>query len=113
MRVDFESTQTVEVCGPKDTYQETEFVIGLTCTNSSSPANYNPSNGGWPAEGAEFELATITVNVRHVNPYLTGPEPWDKALVLTWNQFCAIVGPEAANALIERATDEAHESGEF
>lgn len=109
MRVDFESTQTVEVCGPKDTYQETEFVIGLTCTNSSSPANYNPSNGGWPAEGAEFELATIAVNVPSVNPRV----PYHPALELSYAQLAALVSKEAADALIDRATDEAHESGEF
>ncbi len=112
MRVEFESTQMVEVCGPKDTYQETEFVIGLTCTNSSSPANYNPSNGGWPSEAAEFELATITVNVPVVKSGLQ-PQQWDKALVLTWNQFCAFVGLEAADVMVDAARDDAQESGEF
>ena len=111
-RVDFESTQTVEVCGPKDTYQETEFVIGLTCSASSSPGNYNHHDGGWPPEGAEFELATISVNVLHVNSKVETPM-WEAALVLTWTQFRAVVGLECAEAMYDEAVEEAHESGEF
>ena len=111
MRVDFESTQTVEVCGPKDTYQETEFVIGLTCSASSSPGNYNHHDGGWPPEAAEFELATISVNVPAVNPKIVDPPvSW---LKLSYNQLAALISREAADAMIDAACDDAHESGEF
>ena len=109
MRVDFESPQTVEVCGPNDTYQETEFVIGLTCTASSDPGCWNHSHGGWPSEAAEFELATISLSVPAVNSKSSAHE-W---LTLTYNQFCALVSPEAADIMIDAAIDEAIESGEF
>ena len=110
MRIDFESAQMVEVCGPKDTYQETEFVIGLTCSASSCPGNYNNIDGGWPPEYAEFELATITVTVPSVN----SKEPGQTAtLTLTYAQLAALVGQEAADVMIDTATEEAVESGDF
>lgn len=112
MRVDYNSYQTFEVCGLKDTYNETEITIGLTCTHPSRPGSFNPYDGGYPPEGPEFELASISLDVPKVKSKST-PKELDKPLELTWNQFCALVGEEMAEAMYDRAVDDACESGGF
>lgn len=112
MRTDFESTQAVEVCGPGDTYNETEFVIGLQCTSPSFGGCFNHVTGyGEPPSGPEFELTTITLSVPHVN--WKGETEKTETLELSYHQFRAVVGIDVAEKLIDAAMDAAAESGEF
>lgn len=112
MKTDFESIQTVEVCGPGDTYNETEFVVGLRCTSPSFGGCFNHVTGyGEPPSGPEFELTTIALSVPHVN--YKGETLKTERLELSYHQFRALVGIEVAEKLFDAAQDEAAESGEF
>ena len=112
MRTDFESTQSFEVCGPEDSYNETEVVIGLECTAPYSPGYFDPRWGGEPPSGPEFDVTTITVTVPRVN-YKGEIEGYDDPLNLSYRQFEALVGREVADKLTERAITAAVESGDF
>lgn len=112
MRTDYVSCQALEICGPEDTYNESEVTIGLECSASSSPGSYDPFDGGYPPEGPEFELTSISVDVPKVNSKTT-PKELDKPLELSYTQFCAVYGEEVADALIECAITDACENGGF
>ena len=112
MRTDYESIQSFEVCGPDDSYNETEVTIGLECTAASFPGCFDPRWGGEPPSGPEFDVTSITVDVPVVNykGEVTGHET---PLSLTYNQFRALVGQEVCNKLVERAEIDAAENGSF
>lgn len=108
MRNDFESSQSLEIEGPDDSFGEPSITIGLECATRSNPGQLSgPPEHCYPPEGPEFELASITFDV----PVVNSPEL--EALELTYFQFCAIYGEEVADALICRATDDAIENGGF
>ncbi len=105
MQTDYVSGQYVAVISTDGNEYEcyTEFLIGLHCTARSTPGSFNYNDGGYPPEGAEFELTTIQVSVPKVNQNLD----------LTWNQFVALVGDEIAGSLYEAAVEEVSYSGDF
>lgn len=108
MRTDFESTQSLEIEGPDDSFGEPSIIIGFECTTRSDPGQMlGPAEHCYPPEGPEFELTTITVDVPKVN------SPDMETLEFTYIQFCAVYGAEVADALIERATTDACENGGF
>lgn len=112
MRTDYESTQTVEILGPDESYNESEFVIGLRCTADSYPGYFDPRFGGEPSSGPEFEPTTIHVPVRRVNRR-EGQSEFVNPLELSWEQFVAVVGEEVADKMFDRACDDAAENGGF
>jgi hypothetical protein len=111
MRTDYESSQYVEITAG-DGYQETEFVIGLMCTANSCPGSFNPYDGGYPPEGPEFELSSITVAVMRVNRK-EGENEFESPLDLSYSQFVALVGADIADDLIEKAHEDARDEGNF
>lgn len=112
MRTDYESTQSFEVCGPEDSYNETEVTIGLECTVPYSPGYFDPRWGGEPPSGPEFDVTSIVVAVLKVN-YKGEIEGYEEPLNLTYRQFEALVGREVAEKLVERAETDAAENGDF
>lgn len=115
MRIDFTSEQELEITGVAvgdDFSNYTVFEIDLHCSASSTPGSFNPYDGGYPPEGPEFELVNVSLPVRRVNRR-EGQSEFESPLTLTYPQFCAIVGTEVADVVIDRAIDEACESGEF
>ena len=112
MKTDYESNQYVEMIGPDEAGFEATFTIGLMCTANSSPGSFNPMDGGYPPEGPEFEVYTIQVDVPKVNPK-EGEWPFEAQLILSYSQLRAIVGEEIADKLIDRAIEEACETGDF
>jgi len=109
MRTDYESTQSLEIEGPDDSFGEPSITIGLQCSARSDPGQpFGPPENCYPPEGPEFELTTITVDVPKVN----SPD-LDSVLVFSYIQFCAVYGVDVADALIECATTDACENGGF
>lgn len=109
MRTDFESTQSLEIEGPEDSFGEPSIIIGMECTARSDPGCVSgPPEHCYPPEGPEFELTTISVDVPKVNS-----KELEGVLIFTYNQFCAVYGAEVADALIERATTDACENGGY
>jgi hypothetical protein len=109
MRIDYVSEQEVEivVTGADDAAYPV-----LHCTANSTPGSFNPYDGGYPPEGPEFEFVTVSLDVPRVNRR-EGQSEYESALQLTYTQFCALVGREAADLVIDRAMDEAADSGQF
>jgi hypothetical protein len=102
---DFWSKQSVRVVYSDDLEIEVTFDIGLRCTLRSSPGYFNPIYGGEPPSGPEFDITTIEV---------VPQAPMVKCnITFTYNQFYALLGPEIAENLIDRALDEAYDSGGF
>jgi len=112
MKTDYESDQYVEMIGPDEAGFEATFCIGLMCTANSCPGSYDPSDGGYPPEGPEFEVSTIQVDVPKVNPK-EGEWPNEAPLILSYSQLRAIVGEEICDKLIDRAITDACETGDF
>lgn len=111
MRTDFESKQSVEILWG-DEATETIFEIGLKCMAASHPGNFNPIDGGEPPSGPEFDVTTITVSVPRVNRDRRGGD-FLPPLVLTYEQFLAIVGEDIGERMIAEAVFDAAEKGDF
>jgi hypothetical protein len=96
------SRQGIEVVGQTDSHTA-RFQIVLTCVSPGCAAQtYGPPENCYPAEAAEFELASIHLidsagNLHDISEEL----------------FKAIVGKLQAGLMIENAYDEAEESGDF
>jgi hypothetical protein len=112
MRTDFESTHMVEMFGPDDSSNQFEFTIGLECVSPSFHGFFDPRVGGEPPSGPEFEVTTIAVPVPKVN-YKGVVDGHEIELHLTYNQFCAIVGQEICEKIVDQAMYRATESGDF
>lgn len=60
MRVDYISTQTMEIT-TADSYREVEVHIGLHQTHPYKPPSYTPLDGGDPGSDAEWDIATVSL----------------------------------------------------
>ena len=101
-----ESTQSVEinVFRPAvEGYQELLFQLDMDCVTHGTPAQlYGPAENCYEAEAPEFELDTIHVHMADGN-----------LVKIEYDAFVAILGAEVAQKIIDDATDDAIENGNF
>lgn len=110
MRIDYTSEQGIEIIGADGV--ETIFEINLHCTANSTPGRFSPIDGGYPPEGAEFEFVSVSLPVKRVNRR-EGQSEYEAPITFTYAQFVALVGEDNATDMIDRAEDDAAESGQF
>ena len=92
-----ESTQSLEI------EREIEFDILVDCTARGCRAQISgPPEGCYPSEAPEFELDTIHVLDEKGN-----------LLKISWDVFVAFVGDEVAEKMVDKAINDAAESGDF
>jgi hypothetical protein len=110
----YESTQFIEVCTDKDNdvWEEHEFTITVECTSKSDPGCMYLRNGdpGYPPEGPEFELESITYHDHEGKPGAV--RPVDR--VISYDEMWDLVGDrQLVDDALESALIAAYESGEF
>ena len=97
----YESTQYLEIKNRYDEYDEVEFQLTMTCTAMGDPGSYC-GDGAYPPEAPEFELSTIH--------YVDSD---GKQLEINYDAFVTMLGSDDAQKLIDKAYDDAIESGDF
>ena len=100
----YESMQSVEISVFKPAVEDDRellFTIDMECTTSSDPGQYHGDNA-YPPEAPEFELGSIHVHKADGN-----------LVKVDYDVLFAILGAEAAQQMIDDATDDAIENGDF